>query len=100
MSVDANTLLVITGMAVAAFLTRVAGLWLLQLANVEGRARSAMDALPPAVLMAVIAPTVLATGVAETLAATITVLAALRLPLLVSVVVSVASVVVLRALIG
>ncbi len=100
MSVDANTMLVIAGMAVATYLTRVAGLWLLQLANVEGRARSAMDALPPAVLMAVIAPTVLATGVAETLAAGITVLAAFRLPLLVSVVIGVASVVVLRALTG
>ena len=69
MSVDANTLLVIIGMALATYLTRIAGLWLLQLANVRGRARSAMDALPPAVLMAVIAPTVLATGLAETLAA-------------------------------
>jgi uncharacterized membrane protein len=57
MSVDTNTLLAIIGMALATYLTRIAGLWLLQLANVRGRARSAMDALPPAVLMAVIAPT-------------------------------------------
>ena len=100
MSLDANTLLAIIGMALATYLTRIAGLWLLQLANVEGRARSAMDALPPAVLMAVIAPTVLATGLAETLAAAITVMAAFRLPLLVAVAAGVASVVALRALIG
>ncbi len=100
MSLDTNTLIAIAGMAVATYLTRIAGLWLLQLANVEGRARSAMDALPPAVLMAVIAPAVLATGLAETIAAGITVLAAFRLPLLVAVATGVASVVALRALIG
>jgi len=100
MSLDANILLVIIGMALATYLTRIAGLWLLQLANVGGRARSAMDALPPAVLMAVIAPTVLATGLAETLAAAITVIAAFRLPLLVAVATGVASVVALRVLIG
>lgn len=100
MSVDVNTLLAIVGMALATYLTRIAGLWLLQLANVGGRARSAMDALPPAVLMAVIAPTVLATGPAETIAAAITIVAAFRLPLLVAVATGVASVVVLRQLIG
>lgn len=100
MSLDTNTLIAIAGMAVATYLTRIAGLWLLQLANLEGRARSAMDALPPAVLMAVIAPAVLATGLAETIAAGITVLAAFRLPLLVAVATGVASVVALRALIG
>lgn len=100
MSVDANTLLAIIGMGLATYVTRIAGLWLLQLANVTGRARSAMDALPPAVLMAVIAPTVLATGLAETLAAAVTIIAAFRLPLLVAVATGVASVVVLRMIIG
>ncbi len=100
MSLDADTALAIIAMAVATYLTRVAGLWLLQLANVQGRARSAMDALPPAVLMAVIAPTVLATGPAETIAAGVTLLAAFRLPLLAAVVIGVVSVVVLRGLIG
>lgn len=100
MSLDPNTVLAIAGMALATYLTRIAGLWLLQIANVRGRARSAMDALPPAVLMAVIAPTVLATGLAETLAAAVTIAAAFRLPLLVAVATGVASVVALRALIG
>ena len=100
MSLDPDTVLAIAGMALATYLTRIAGLWLLQIANVRGRARSAMDALPPAVLMAVIAPTVLATGLAETLAAAVTIAAAFRLPLLVAVATGVASVVALRALIG
>jgi len=100
MSLDINTLLAILAMAVATYLTRVGGLWLLEIANVKGRARSAMDALPPAVLMAVIAPTVLATGLPETIASAITVVAAMRLPLLAAVAVGVASVVALRAFIG
>ncbi|MGB7205060.1 MAG: AzlD domain-containing protein [Anderseniella sp.] len=100
MSLDPNTVLAIMAMALATYLTRVAGLWLLQLANVRGRARAALDALPAAVLMAVIAPTVLATGIAETLASIITVAAAMRLPLLASVIIGVVSVVVLRFAIG
>ena len=51
-----------------------------------------------AVLTAVIAPTALATGPAETIAAAITALAALRLPLLAVIAVGVVSVVALRAL--
>ena len=100
MSLDTNTALAIIGMALATYLTRIAGLWLGRLAGVKGRARSAMDALPPAVLMAVIAPTVLATGLAETLAACITVIAAFRLPLLVAAAAGVVSVVALRGIIG
>ncbi len=100
MSLDPQTILAILAMAVATYLTRVAGLWLLALANVKGRTRAALDAVPPAVLMAVIAPTVFATGLAETIAAGITLLAAFRLPLLVAVAIGVASVVALRMLLG
>ena len=49
-------------------------------------------------LVAVIAPTVLATGVPETLAALITALVATRLPLLATILVGVLAVVALRAL--
>jgi len=38
MSLDINTLLAILAMAVATYLTRVGGLWLLEIANVKGRA--------------------------------------------------------------
>jgi uncharacterized membrane protein len=49
-----------------------------------------------AVLTAVIAPTLLTTGVAESLAGIVTVLAAVRLPLLGTVAVGVTTVVLLR----
>jgi branched chain amino acid efflux pump len=91
------TLLAILGMALATYATRVSGLYLMRGVTVKGRLKAALDALPPAILMAVIAPTVLATGAAETLAAVITAGAAfLRLPLVVTIIIGVVSVVALR----
>lgn len=100
MSLDPVTLAAILGMAAATYLTRILGLWLVRFVNVTGRTKAALDAVPPAILMAVIAPTALATGVAETLAAGITVLAALRLPFLLAIATGVASVVLLRLLVS
>ena len=94
---DGMTLLAILGMAVATYATRVSGFYLLRGLTMTGRAKAALDALPPAILMAVIAPVVLATGVAETVAAGITAVAAyLKLPLVLVIVIGVVSVVVLR----
>jgi uncharacterized membrane protein len=64
-----------------------------------GRAKAAFDAIPPAVLVSVIAPTALTTGWAEAIAAAITAVAAFRLPLLATIAVGVVSVVVLRTMI-
>lgn len=90
-------ILAILGMAVATYATRVSGFYLLRGLNMTGRAKAALDALPPAILMAVIAPVVLATGIAETVAAAITAAAAyMKLPLVVVIVIGVASVVGLR----
>ncbi len=89
--------LAIIGMALATYATRASGLYLMRGITVRGRLKAALDALPPAILMAVIAPTILATGIAETMAAAITAAAAiLRLPLVVTILIGVASVVVLR----
>ena len=55
--------------------------------------QAAFDAIPPAVLIAVIAPSAMATGWAETAAAAVTALAATRLPLLGVVAVGVVAVV-------
>lgn len=96
MSLDPLTLLAILGMAAATYLTRIAGLWLVRFLNISGRVKAALDAVPPAILMAVIAPTAFATGWAETAAAGVTVLAALRLPFILAVATGVVSVVVLR----
>jgi uncharacterized membrane protein len=97
MSLDIHTFLAILAMAAATILTRVSGVFLLRYLSIGEQTREALDAIPPAVLMAVIAPTALATGWAETIACAVTALAALRLPLLVCVLIGVASVVALRA---
>ncbi len=100
MSLDPLTLAAILGMAIATYLTRIGGLVLIRQVRMSPRAEAALQAVPPAVLMAVIAPTALATGPAETAAAAITAVAALRLPLLAVVAVGVSAVVILRVLIG
>lgn len=90
----------ILAMAVATFATRIGGLWLMRFVSVKGRTKAALDALPPAILMAVIAPTILTTGLAETIAAAVTAgCAMLRLPLVVTIGLGVGSVVALRMVI-
>jgi uncharacterized membrane protein len=95
-SVDAPTFMAILAMAVLTYATRVAGIVLAGRLRLSGRAKAAFDAIPPAVLVAVIAPVALATGLAETGAAVVTGLAATRLPLLGTIVAGVAAVVLLR----
>jgi len=99
MSLDTTTLLAILAMAVVTYMTRIAGLFVADRLVLTGRAKAAFDAIPPAVLVAVIAPTALTTGWAEAIAAAVTAVAAFRLPLLATVAVGVVSVVVLRNLI-
>ena len=97
MNVEPATLLAILGMALATYATRVSGPYLMRGIEVRGRLKAALDALPPAILMAVIAPTILLKGPAETLAAVFTVTAAfMRLPLVVVILTGVVGVVVLR----
>jgi uncharacterized membrane protein len=97
-TLDPHTLLAILGMAIATYATRLAGLALAGRLLLSSRAQAAFDAIPPAVLVAVIAPSALATGWPETVAALLAALAATRLPLLGVVAVGVAAVVALRAL--
>lgn len=91
------TILAILGMALATYVTRASGLYLMRGVVVKGRLKAALDALPPAILMAVIAPTILATGPAESVAAILTAAVAfMRVPLVVTVLTGVISVVLLR----
>ena len=99
MNVDPMTFMAILAMAVVTYLTRIAGLFVAERLTLSGRAQAAFDAIPPAVLVAVIAPTALTTGWAEAIATAITALVATRLPLLATIVVGVVSVVLLRAVI-
>lgn len=100
MSIDPWTLLAIAAMALVTYATRAAGLLLARRLALTGRFKAAFDEIPAAVLTAVIAPTVLATGWPETVAAVVAALAAARLPLLAVVGVGVVTVVILRALAG
>ncbi len=100
MNLDPATLLAILLMALATFLTRVAGFVLVGRFRLAGRAKAAFDAIPPAILTAVIAPSVLTGGPAEVIAGVVTILAAFCLPLLGTVLVGVAAIVALRAIFG
>lgn len=97
LTVHPATFLAIVAMAVATAATRLVGLALPTRMLKEPRLKAMLEAVPPAVLAALIAPTVLTTGWAESLAAVVTALAALRLPLLAVVAIGVASAALLRA---
>lgn len=100
MSLDPLVLAAIAAMAAATYATRFFGFWLVRHRNLGGRLAGALEAVPGAVLTALIAPMALATGPAETAAAVLTVLLALRLPLIVAVAGGCLAVVALRALLG
>jgi len=95
MSFTLTTLIALAAMALVTFATRAAGLLLATYIPSHGRSRAALDALPAAVLIAVIAPAATA-GPAEILASALTILAACRLPLLGVVAVGIVSATVLR----
>ncbi|MBB3808679.1 AzlD domain-containing protein [Pseudochelatococcus contaminans] len=98
MSIDPGMLLAIAMMSAVTYFTRLAGFLLASRLSLRGRARAAIDAIPPAVLFALIAPVVLTHGWPETLAAAAAGIAALRLPLLGVIAIGIAAVVILRAL--
>lgn len=100
MTLDPHTLLAIVAMAVATVLTRIGGLVLIRFVTIGQKQKRALEAIPPAVLMAVIAPTALVTGPAETLATLATALVATRLPLLAAVAAGVIVVAVARVFVG
>ncbi len=100
MMLDTLNLAAICAMAVATYGTRVGGLWLLRFVKPTPRMQVSLDALPVAVLTAVIAPSLFKGGPADLIAASLTLLAASRLPLLPVVVIGVGSVVILRQLLG
>ena len=100
MTLDGTTFLAIVLMGLVTYLTRIAGLIIARRFRLDGRAKAALDALPVSVLAAVIAPTLMTSSVAESLAGVVTIVAAFRLPLLGTVVVGVVAVVVLRLALG
>ena len=91
-----DNLLAIVAMALATYATRIGGLLLGDRLPRDGRVRQALDALPAAVLTAVIAPALTA-GRVELAAGAATALAALRLPMLAAIAIGMATAAFLRA---
>jgi branched chain amino acid efflux pump len=93
------TLITILGMALVTYATRAGGFWLMGLVTPSPRIEAWLRQIPGAVLVAIVAPTVLASSLAETLAALATVLVAIRTKnVLAAMVVGVAAVFLLRLL--
>ena len=97
MSFELTHLAVILGMAAVTLAMRFGGYVLVRYVRVEGGLAVAMEAMPVAVLTALVVPTALATGPAETGAAILTVLLAWRFPLIIAVFGGTAAVVLLRS---
>ncbi len=94
---DGYLVAAVIGMGMATYGSRLAGYWLLRDVAITGRWKAALDAVPPAILMAVIAPSVFLGTWMEWVAAALTLGAALmRAPLLVSILLGVGTVAVLR----
>lgn len=98
MTLDQNTLLAILAMMAATVATRLGGLLLVNHFTLTPRLKNALVVVPPAVLMAVVTPTALASGLAETIACAVTAVAALRLSLLPAATLGVACVALLRGI--
>ena len=80
MTIEPRALVAILGMAAVTYLTRVGGLWLLRRLGgaPAGRVAVGLRAIPGAVLVAIVAPNVLAAGPAGAVAALATAIVALR----------------------
>ena len=99
MRLDPLTTISILLMAVATYATRAGGLWLASRLELSGRVEAWLDYIPGAILVSIVAPVVLASGLAEALAALAVVLVASRTGSLpVAMVTGVCAVLVLRTL--
>lgn len=95
MTIDPVNLAAILAMGVLTYMTRILGFLIADRLPKSGPVRVALDALPPAVLVAVIAPIVMA-GPIEAIAGLAVLVVALRLPLMATVVIGVAVAALLR----
>jgi len=96
MTVDLWTMLTIAAMGVVTYSTRLGGFLLLRNRHLSPRTLAVLEAVPGCVLISVIAPRFVAAKPAELLALAITLLAAWRLPLLPTVLISIVATGLLR----
>ena len=98
-AVDTGTLLAIVLMALATYATRAGGLWLASRFDLSERAGAWLDQIPGAILISLVAPTILMGGPVEMLAAIVVVIVSLRTGSLpAAMVIGVGTVLALRAL--
>ncbi|CAA9415434.1 MAG: hypothetical protein AVDCRST_MAG55-1632 [uncultured Rubrobacteraceae bacterium] len=100
MGVDPLALLAIVLMALATYATRAGGLWLTSRVEISDRLEAWLEHIPGAILVSLVAPAVLAEGIAAALAALAVMLVARKTGSLpAAMVTGVVAVVLLRALI-
>jgi uncharacterized membrane protein len=98
MNGDLQAIVLILVLGVGTYLTRAGGyLVLSRFEPLNPRVEAALDAVPPAVMTAIVAPLALASGWAEAIAAAVVVVASLRLSMHVTLVIGVVLVALLRA---
>ncbi len=97
---DTWTVITILGMAGVTAFTRVIGYWMMSKVHVSGRLSGALNAVPGAILTAIVTPAAFSAGPAEAISALVTVALAWRFPLLVAIAGGVGCIVLLRNFLG
>jgi uncharacterized membrane protein len=69
MGIEPRSLLTILGMGLVTYATRASGLWLMGYVSTTPRVEAWLRHIPGAILVAIVAPAVLASGLAQALAA-------------------------------
>lgn len=96
----AAAFITIAGMALVTYLTRILGYLVLRNRHLSPRARSVMESAPGCVMVSAIAPYFVSSNPAEVIAMIITVGCAMRLSMLPTLVISIASLGVLQVVIS
>ena len=78
MQISFISFLTILGMGVVTYLTRIGGIWMMKYVHLSGRLKGWLDALPGAILVALVAPAVFTTSIADVGAALITLFVAVK----------------------
>lgn len=78
MALEPINILTILFMALATYATRAGGLWLASRLRMSERVEAWLNHIPGAILISIVAPTVLAGGIADALAAVAVLFVALR----------------------
>lgn len=96
-----ESVLVIVALGAVTYATRFGGhLILARFGAVHRRVEAGLDAVPGAVIAALVAPGVFASGVPEFVAAVVVVVASIRLPMLVAITLALLVLVAMRAALG